>query len=237
MIIKNIYFLIFFNLILQTAICQVRIIDLRLKVLSPIPNSYIKSPGVIDLKFSIFNKDIDSIYKSDTLVCYFTTSDSHFKYRYIYFSKNIAPYDSEIFISKLPFNSKKDYNYWNVSASCQVHNRSKFIQNETVSQQNDNGSSFFLKHRSATSNINSIKNDNFGLFPNPADDKVYFNFNENINKIVIYDISGKIVKDISDKSIIKNGNFLTKELINGLYYLKIFTNKKIATYKLLINHL
>ena len=144
MIIKNIFFLIFLNLIIQTANCQVRIIDLRLKVLSPLPNSYIKSPGVIDLKFSIFNKGIDSIYKSDTLVCYFTTNDSHFKYRYIYFSKNIAPYDSEIFISKLPFNSKKDYNYWNVSASCQVLNRSKFIQNETVSQQNDNKSSFFL---------------------------------------------------------------------------------------------
>lgn len=236
MIIKNFFFLIFLNLIFQSAICQVRFIDLRLKVLSPLPNSYIKSPGVLDLKFSIYNKGIDSIYKSDTLVCYFTTNDSHFKYRYIYFSKNIAPYDSEIFITGLPYNSKYDYNYWNVSASCQILNRTKFIQNESVSQQNDNKSSFFLKHRSATSYLNSINRNNLTIYPNPADNVVNFIFKDEIYKIEIYDISGKIIKDISDINIFKNRILDTEGLSNGIYYLKFLNNNKITAYKLLINH-
>lgn len=179
------------------------------------------------MKFSIYNKGIDSIYKTDTLVCYFATIDSSFKYKYLYFSKNIAPYDSEIFNTNLYHNSKYDFDFWYISSDCHVFNRSKNrIVQETPEQVNDNTDRMFLKHRSATSQVNNnVANENLILFPNPFKDILNIESISDLNNmtIEIFELSGKsIFKEIVSEKAIKLD---LSNIPSGIYYIKtVFNN-------------
>ena len=79
------------------------------------------------------------------------------------------------------------------------------------------------------------------IYPNPASEKVFVNLNNSINtdvKIVIYDITGKIVYS-KNKTFNTNRsqiNINTGSLKNGLYFIKTEYNNKIFVNKLIIKH-
>lgn len=67
------------------------------------------------------------------------------------------------------------------------------------------------------------------IYPNPVKDMLYFQTKENVLKIEIYDVSGRI---ISSKSILENKVNLS-ELKAGNYFLKLHTEKGITNTKII----
>lgn len=67
------------------------------------------------------------------------------------------------------------------------------------------------------------------LYPNPTTGILNIDF-ENLNKIILIDIRGKVISEIEPNSQIDLSSF-TK----GIYFIKLVTNNKISTKKILIN--
>ncbi len=82
-------------------------------------------------------------------------------------------------------------------------------------------------------NVNDLSGQNIRVYPIPADSKLYIDFKEPFDsKIVVYDITGKVRKDLVAKS--SNKLMLDfSDLKNGLYILKIEV-KGMSIYKKLI---
>jgi len=89
-----------------------RVADLRVRIISPIQDSYLKSPEIVTIKFSAFNQGPDNINVNDTFRCYPKTNDSLFKYKYFFFPKVLIPGDSVIFMVDIPFKAYYDNNYY-----------------------------------------------------------------------------------------------------------------------------
>jgi hypothetical protein len=66
------------------------------------------------------------------------------------------------------------------------------------------------------------------LFPNPTNGVLNIG-NENIDKIVIYDVSGKLIREFGNESQIDLSN-----LSKGLYLVKLFLGKEIIVEKIVI---
>ena len=137
---------------------QARIVDLRVKIISPLKGSSIKSPGVVLVKFSIFNKGPDDLKPSDTIFYYPETNDTLFKSKRVFSSKNIAAGDSEVFSLNIPFNAPYDNNYYILGiGGLTAYNRSPdSLRRESHNWQKDNSNYITVQHRSATSNINIL---------------------------------------------------------------------------------
>ncbi len=67
------------------------------------------------------------------------------------------------------------------------------------------------------------------IYPNPVKDILHFQTKENVLKIEIYDVAGRI---LSSKSIIENKVNLS-ELSTGNYFLKVYTEKGIMNTKII----
>jgi hypothetical protein len=77
-------------------------------------------------------------------------------------------------------------------------------------------------------------NPGISLYPNPSKNLVMISSSEIIKTITVYDISGKIIKDISCED--NNITLQTTGIPGGLYLVKIETESKISFHKLVINH-
>lgn len=88
---------------------------------------------------------------------------------------------------------------------------------------------------SAPSNIQEIlsSGNDFTMYPNPANDKLFLNNMENTH-VSIINLNGEIVKNIS----IKDATFIidVNELSNGFYFIKIEKEGVYKTSKIIINH-
>lgn len=60
----------------------------------------------------------------------------------------------------------------------------------------------------------------FSIYPNPSDNYININSDENITDIKIFDITGKLVKQINNNNRINISNFNT-----GVYLLSVTTDK------------
>lgn len=86
-----------------------------------------------------------------------------------------------------------------------------------------------------TVNNNSISiNQNFKLYPNPANEILNIQLNSNdfkINKIEFLDLNGKLIKTISN--IEQNNSMITlntNDLVSSLYFIKIFNNNGVENH-------
>lgn len=87
-----------------------------------------------------------------------------------------------------------------------------------------------------TSGINKIKQNNvIKIFPNPADEKVFISSDKNIDKISITDMTGH---SLLTETIIpgKACSLNTRQLTNGIYFLKIEDQGVYYQQKLIVNH-
>lgn len=77
--------------------------------------------------------------------------------------------------------------------------------------------------------------DDIVVFPNPASDKVIFEFNDNTyGSIIITDLSGHKCADFEVSGL--RAVFNTTQLEPGVYFFTLKTSSSISTGKLLINH-
>ena len=63
----------------------------------------------------------------------------------------------------------------------------------------------------------------FSIYPNPVVDDIFFNTNENIKNIIVYDLSGRILYS----NLIQNNTVNLSELKTGNYIVKVQTENKI----------
>ena len=76
------------------------------------------------------------------------------------------------------------------------------------------------------------------VFPNPANDNVTIQISDEIETVVnidVIDITGKVVLSKSEISKQSTINLNIEELVNGIYFIQLKTNKFISKQKLLIN--
>ena len=83
----------------------------------------------------------------------------------------------------------------------------------------------------AIPSFEELKN-NFSLFPNPTSGKIDYKKSELvINNLTIYDNTGRVVKEIKH---FNENSIDVNELNDGIYYVKIETDKGIINYKLVV---
>ena len=76
--------------------------------------------------------------------------------------------------------------------------------------------------------------ENFTIYPNPAQDAVSINF-DNAYRLEVLNLLGQTVYSENIEgmtSTIMN----TTSLVNGVYYVKLFTNKGNGLHKLVVSH-
>jgi hypothetical protein len=95
---------------------------------------------------------------------------------------------------------------------------------------------FNIKFTSPLSN-NDFDSNSFTLYPNPANDLITIDLNtpsDSINKVVIYDVIGKSVKEINSIISTYNLNIDVSDLQNGIYLIEITTSNGLKQNKKLI---
>lgn len=103
--------------------------------------------------------------------------------------------------------------------------------NNDVSGNNGNYDFWVVKLESETLSLNNLINDNIRLYPNPTSNYFTIQSKLNINKIQISDQLGKVINEInSEMDYIDVSHYS-----NGVYFLKIDTEKGSFSKKLIIN--
>jgi beta-glucanase (GH16 family) len=86
-------------------------------------------------------------------------------------------------------------------------------------------------YQNGTASTEDFFSAQFLVYPNPASDFISIKTEKSIDKIEVYSTIGKLV--LREKSISKNLN--VKSLKAGLYLMKIYSEDKIATKKIILN--
>ncbi len=76
------------------------------------------------------------------------------------------------------------------------------------------------------------------VYPNPATNYITIQFAKEVESLVIInviDITGKIVLSITENSNLSAINLITEELVNGIYFIQLKTDKYTSTQKFIIN--
>ncbi|PLB19340.1 MAG: Internalin-like protein [Flavobacteriaceae bacterium FS1-H7996/R] len=79
--------------------------------------------------------------------------------------------------------------------------------------------------KSLSINKTEANNKLISIYPNPVEDNLIIESNEAINAISIYDISGRLVNQISYLNSKNKLELSIKHLLNGTYFLKVKTNQ------------
>jgi len=67
------------------------------------------------------------------------------------------------------------------------------------------------------------------MYPNPVSDILYFNTEQNINKVILFDMLGR---KIIEQNNVKN--LSVPDLQKGSYILKLFSDKGVQTEKVVV---
>ena len=81
-----------------------------------------------------------------------------------------------------------------------------------------------------TASINEDFNSNFSIYPNPASDLISIHTNKLIDKVELYSVIGQLV--LAEENTTKR--IYTQKVKPGLYLMKIYSDDKITTKKILI---
>jgi len=220
---------------------KARIVDLKVRILSPAMNSSIKSPGIVELKFSMFNKGPDKIKLSDTIIFYPKSTDTLFKFQKVFAHKEVVAGDSDIFTFIIPFNSRYDQNYYNLGIlQLYAYNfSSDSLRNEKPATVNDNKAFVIVKHRSAISEISKlVDKTSIKTYPSPANNslKIETNSGNKMNLIVVSNAIGENIIVYNLDSPKDQFALQTNDFTNGIYFLTITTEQSIIRTKFMIQH-
>jgi hypothetical protein len=99
---------------------------------------------------------------------------------------------------------------------------------------NDCSVEFIKSYGCVIQSVDKIKSNKYiSIYPNPAKDFVNIKVNNNeLSKISVIDISGKILKT---ENFNKNIKIETKEFEKGIYIFKIETNNEVITKRIVID--
>ena len=81
-----------------------------------------------------------------------------------------------------------------------------------------------------TLKVESLEKYNFSYYPNPTQNNIHINAEEGVEEIIIYNLTGQVVKNARVKGI-KNPNIDVSELPTGIYNMKVKINDSIGVFK------
>ena len=90
----------------------------------------------------------------------------------------------------------------------------------------------FVFQRTST-NVDNVVEDMFSFFPNPASTEIQINSDQQLDEVIIRDITGRIVMVQTNPA--QNGRINVSSLATGLYILEAHKDNKISVQKLSIN--
>lgn len=82
--------------------------------------------------------------------------------------------------------------------------------------------------------VTEIQDVSFAVSPNPATDIVTITTNEILNSVELFDVNGRVVKNVDFKSSTNSNQVNVSDLSSGIYMMKITSDKGTATKKLVI---
>jgi len=87
------------------------------------------------------------------------------------------------------------------------------------------------------SNIEVLLEDTLVLFPNPAQESIFLEgpSNINLNYATIYDITGKLVREVDLKKMNNLKTINIANLMSGMYFINIFSDQGILTKKFIVD--
>ena len=150
------------------------------------------------------------------------------------YTRNLSNKSQNIVLSDAFGNVIDNVNYsdsapWPTAADGQ----GSYLQLTSNSLDNNLGSSWVASNTLLSNNKNIYLSDNIKIYPNPAFDFITILDENEILKIEIIDIYGKLIK--SEKVYRKQTNVDVNELLEGLYFLKIYDNLGSKTEKFIKN--
>lgn len=87
---------------------------------------------------------------------------------------------------------------------------------------------------SLSTHIANVLDIPISIYPNPATDKLYFDFTkQNINKIQFFDVTGKVV--YTNKEVDQNESIDLSGFVSGIYIVQVHTTRDVFTSKIAIN--
>ena len=101
-----------------------------------------------------------------------------------------------------------------------------------VSIQASNAASFeFFVYPDATLGLETTTFESFRYYPNPVKDALNFESQEVINQVVVYNIMGQQVKNVTPE--VSDAEINMSDLKSGVYFIKVSINNKEKTFKIL----
>jgi hypothetical protein len=201
-----------------------REIDIALKKVDPIEITFIKCPAVFDLKLRIINNSLDSIYASDSLdISIYLPVSQRIQ---LPVTRIVKPKDSFDFVLKVMLEDYAyDRNDFNFGLFVGLRNRNYFIKYEDQTTWADNQVYYNnIVIRTKTSSIGPILSNEVHCFPNPFNNRIYYNqigmAQHGAGAITIFDINGK---ELCKNTVIKEEGINTEDWQSGLYFYKIIT--------------
>lgn len=90
-----------------------------------------------------------------------------------------------------------------------------------------------LYFEEASTSVSSTNTDSYEVFPNPVNNILYINSLENIERVEIYDLTGKIIKSTDINS--NNGFVDTSDLTQGVYIISVHNNLEVFNQRIVKN--
>ncbi len=183
-----------------------------------IPENYSLTPGYLSYNGLRYYLSLYPPNESEARLYFFERDSINEKFSRLYYINN---------------------NIINASGESTLHTYITNNQNYCVylrSPNSWNDDDIFIAQNNAVDTKKMLKN-NFNLYPNPAEDYIFLEFNETIEKnsiAEIYSLSGILMQYFKLKYFTKKIKFYTKNLNNGTYILKIVRRNKILSKKFFI---
>lgn len=115
------------------------------------------------------------------------------------------------------------YQFWTNEPS------TKFIVVEMTVDENDNVEEVnWLMSTPATNSIVENKAIEIGIYPNPVNDIMSIELSDNVDRLVIVDVTGK---EVLSKTSVSNGQLNVSALKSGIYFLSAYDGDKVKTSK------
>jgi len=94
--------------------------------------------------------------------------------------------------------------------------------------------SIYTKSKIVGVGINDLEGPIAKFYPNPVRDRLFIEPMENIDRIVLLNITGQIVRSMNTKNTAKI-EIYTGDIIPGIYFMKLYARSSgCATYKIIV---
>lgn len=215
---------------------QARIIDLKLRILEPLPMTKINAPANVNFKLSLLNKGPDEVHLEDSFDIYFSFANPPLLRKRIKCNQFKIAGDSVVLNIPILLDNFESNEYYSVNVSVSIFNFSNdSIRLETLSMKYDNVRSVRLPLTKTSGIITNTINSKNLLYPKPIQNELFINLNWNG-----LPYCAKVFNTVGQVVLLKSGFFDNKSSLNlsnlneGIYFVRFESQNTKFTEKIII---